>query len=50
MATRIDCTRCHGISLIVNIRSHQPGETLTFTVQRSGQERSFDVQLDSEVG
>ena len=39
-----------GISLIVAIRTHQPGETLTFTVEREGDERDFDVTLDSEVG
>jgi putative serine protease PepD len=39
-----------GIALIVSIRSHQPGETLTFTVQRGGEEQDFEVTLDSEVG
>jgi putative serine protease PepD len=39
-----------GIALIVAIRSHQPGETLEFTVDRDGDERVFDVTLDSEVG
>jgi putative serine protease PepD len=39
-----------GISLIVSIRSHQPGETLTFTVVRDGDEQDIDVTLDSEVG
>ncbi len=39
-----------GIALIVSIRSHQPGETLTFTVQRDGDEQDLDVTLDSEVG
>jgi S1-C subfamily serine protease len=39
-----------GIALIVAIRSHQPGETLEFTVERDGDERVFDVTLDSEVG
>ena len=39
-----------GIALIVAIRSHQPGETLEFTVERDGDERSFEVTLDSEVG
>ncbi len=39
-----------GIALIVSIRSHQPGETLTFTVVRDGDEQDFDVTLDSEVG
>jgi putative serine protease PepD len=39
-----------GIALIVAIRAHQPGETLAFTVERDGDERVFDVTLDSEVG
>lgn len=39
-----------GISLIVNIRSHQPGERLEFTYLRDGQERTTTVELDSEVG
>ena len=39
-----------GISLIVAIRTHQPGETLAFTVERDGDEQVFDVTLGSEVG
>ena len=39
-----------GIALIVSIRSHQPGETLTFTVVRDGDAKDIDVTLDSEVG
>jgi putative serine protease PepD len=39
-----------GIALIVAIRTHQPGETVTFTVVRDGREQSFDVTLDSKVG
>jgi len=39
-----------GIALIVAIRAHQPGETLAFTVERDGDEKVFDVTLDSEVG
>ena len=39
-----------GIALIVSIRSHQPGETLAFTVVRDGDEKDIDVTLDSEVG
>ena len=39
-----------GIALIVSIRSHQPGETLTFTVLRDGDEKDIKVTLDSEVG
>jgi putative serine protease PepD len=39
-----------GIALIVAIRSHQPGETLDFTVQRDGSERTISVTLGSETG
>jgi putative serine protease PepD len=39
-----------GIALIVMIRTHQPGETLAFTVVRGGDERQVEVTLDSEVG
>jgi putative serine protease PepD len=39
-----------GIALIVAIRSHQPGETLEFTVERDGRERTISVTLDSEIG
>ena len=39
-----------GISLIVNIRSHQPGQIVQFTYLRNGQERTTDIQLGSETG
>ncbi len=39
-----------GISLIVSIRTHQPGETLEFTIVRDGKERDVKVTLDSEIG
>ena len=39
-----------GIQLIVAIRTHQPGETLEFVVERDGDEKVLDVTLDSEVG
>ena len=39
-----------GISLIVAIRSHQPGETITLTVERDGDKRKVDVTLDAKVG
>ncbi|WP_139984283.1 S1C family serine protease [Nocardioides litoris] len=39
-----------GISLIVSIRSYQPGERVEFTYLRNGQERTTEVELDSEVG
>ncbi|MGZ4437859.1 MAG: S1C family serine protease [Nocardioidaceae bacterium] len=39
-----------GIGLIVAIRSHQPGETVTLTVKRDGKERKIEITLDSKVG
>jgi putative serine protease PepD len=39
-----------GIGLIVAIRSHQPGETLTLTVRRDGQSKQVKVTLDSKEG
>jgi putative serine protease PepD len=39
-----------GIGLIVAIRSHQPGETVTLTVQRNGHQQKLRVTLDAKVG
>ncbi len=39
-----------GIGLIVAIRSHQPGETVTLVVKRSGEDKSVRVTLDGKVG
>jgi putative serine protease PepD len=39
-----------GISLIVAIRTHQPGETITLVVERGGQRKQIQVTLDSKVG
>jgi len=39
-----------GIGLIVAIRTHQPGETIEFTVKRDGIEKTIEVTLDGEVG
>jgi len=39
-----------GIALIVAIRSHQPGETVEFTVLRDGQEKTISLTLGSETG
>ena len=39
-----------GIALIVAIRTHQPGETVEFTVERDGDEQTIEVTLGSEVG
>ena len=40
----------NGIALIVTIRSHQPGETLEFTILRDGDEETAGVTLGSETG
>ena len=49
--TEVDGARVtDGIALIVAIRTHQPGETVEFTVLRDGQERSLSLTLDGEVG
>ena len=39
-----------GIGLIVNIRSHQPGEQVEFVYLRDGEQRSTTVKLGSETG
>ena len=39
-----------GIALIVAIRTHQPGETIEFTVRRGSAERTVEVVLGGEVG
>ncbi len=49
--TEIDGDRVvDGIALIVAIRTHQPGDTVTFTLTRDGRERRTDVTLDAKVG
>jgi putative serine protease PepD len=51
VVTRVDGERVtDGIALIVAIRTHQPGETIEFTVRRDGEERTVEVTLDGEVG
>ena len=51
LVTEIDGVRVtDGIALIVMIRTHQPGETLEFTVMRGTDERTVEVTLDSKVG
>jgi len=51
LVTEVDGTRVtDGIALIVMIRTHQPGETLDFTVLRGESERQVEVTLDSKVG
>ncbi len=39
-----------GISLIVAIRTHRPGETIELTVVRDGKERAVEIRLDAKVG
>jgi putative serine protease PepD len=39
-----------GISLIVAIRSHRPGETIGLQVRRAGHDKTVRVTLDSKVG
>ena len=39
-----------GIGLIVNIRSHQPGEKVEFVYLRNGEQLTTTVQLGSETG
>lgn len=39
-----------GIALIVAIRTHQPGETVEFTVLRDGDERTVSLTLGAETG
>jgi putative serine protease PepD len=39
-----------GIALIVAIRSHQPGETVEFTIERDGDEKTVSLTLGAETG
>ncbi|HET7430133.1 MAG TPA: trypsin-like peptidase domain-containing protein [Nocardioides sp.] len=39
-----------GIALIVAIRSHQPGDTVAFTVQRGSDRMDLKITLGSQVG
>jgi len=39
-----------GIALIVAIRTHQPGDTVTFTVRRGSNQMSVRITLGSQVG
>jgi putative serine protease PepD len=39
-----------GISLIVAIRTHRPGETVTLTVRRDGEVKRLRITLDAKVG
>jgi putative serine protease PepD len=51
VVTAVDGERVtDGIALIVAIRTHQPGETIEFTIERGGTERTIRITLGSEVG
>jgi putative serine protease PepD len=51
VVTEVDGVRVtDGIALIVNIRTHQPGEQIDFTVRREGQERVVTIELRGQVG
>jgi putative serine protease PepD len=51
VVTEVDGQRVtDGISLIVSIRTHQPGEEVEFTYVRDGEERTATVELGSETG
>ena len=51
VVTAVDGERVtDGIALIVAIRTHQPGETIEFTVERGGEERTVRITLGSEIG
>jgi len=39
-----------GIALIVAIRTHQPGDTIEFTIRRADSVRAVKITLDGEVG
>src|SRR4029077_4245887 len=39
-----------GIALIVAIRAHQPGDTVTFTVRRGSDQMAVHITLGSQVG
>ena len=47
----VDGTRVSGSSdVVVQIRTHAPGETVTLTVKRGSGERQVKVKLGSKVG
>jgi putative serine protease PepD len=51
LVTQLDGTRVtDGISLIVAIRSHRPGDDVEFQLTRGGEELTLHVILGSEVG
>ena len=51
MVTAVEGERVtDGIALIVAIRTHQPGETIEFTVERGGEERTVEITLGGRDG
>ena len=49
--TRIDDTQITGAdSLVATIRSYRPGDTVTVTWVRNGDEQSAELTLDSDAG
>lgn len=49
--THVDGERVtEGVALIVAIRTHQPGETIEFTLKRGNSERKIEITLDGEDG
>jgi len=51
LITHVNGTRVtDGIALIVAIRTHQPGETIEFTIERGEDQQTISVVVDGEVG
>ena len=49
--TEVDGVRvADGIGLIVAIRTHRPGETVSFAVTRDGVDRTVQITLDAQTG
>jgi len=49
VVTKVDDTRITGAdSLIATIRSYRPGDTVTLTWTRDGEEQTAEVVLDSD--
>ena len=47
--TKVDDTRITGAdSLVATIRSYRPGDTVTLTWLRDGEEQSAELTLDSD--
>ncbi len=51
IVTAVDGTPVNdGIGLIVAIRTHQPGESVAFSITRDGAARQLSIRLDAKVG